>query len=186
MAKRDKETITLGSGKVFFKEVTDSMPNNDDLFKNENLLGHIKGGASLSYNFEVYEEKDDLEVVQKTIVTNEEVILGLGLITWNGNTLAAMIERCKVEEDSTNGKRTIKIGGDGNSQGNKYYAIGFKHEDKKDGNVTVVIKGKNRAGVTLAFAKESGTTVNPEFKAISQDTNGTLVVIEEEIDKTTE
>ena len=178
MAKRDKNTITLGSGKIYLKAYSETMPTVDDLCKDENLLGHIKGGAALEYTQEIYEEKDDLGLVSKIITTSEEAILKCGLITWNGETLKKLIERCDSAEAA--GKRTTKIGGAGNAQGG-YYAICFKHEDKTDGNVWILIKGRNTAGATLTFAVDEGTLVEPEFKAMPHDDAGTLVELIEEI-----
>jgi hypothetical protein len=74
----------------------------------------------------------------------------------------------------------VKIGGAGNAQG-AYYAICFLHEDKKDGNLWIIIKGRNTAGATLSFATDAGTAIEPEFKAIPHDTDGTLVELIEEI-----
>lgn len=181
MAKRDGKTITLGSGKVYLTPFADSMPTVDTLCVDDNLLGYIKGGASLEYAQETYEEKDDLGFVSKIITTSEEAILKLGLITWNGNTLKKLIDRCGVTEAA--GKRTTKIGGAGNAQGT-YYAICFMHEDKTDGNLWVLIKGTNTAGVTLTFATEDGTLLEPEFKALPHDDNGTLIELIEEIPST--
>ena len=178
MAKRDKNTITLGSGKIYLQAYSETMPTVDDLCKDENLLGHIKGGAALEYTQEIYEEKDDLGLVSKIITTSEEAILKCGLITWNGETLKKLIERCGSTEAA--GKRTTKIGGAGNAQGG-YYAICFKHEDKTDGNVWILIKGRNTAGATLTFAVDEGTLVEPEFKAMPHDDAGTLVELIEEI-----
>ena len=178
MAKRDKNTITLGSGKIYLQAYSETMPTVDDLCKDENLLGHIKGGAALEYTQEIYEEKDDLGLVSKIITTSEEAVLKCGLITWNGETLKKLIERCGSTEAA--GKRTTKIGGAGNAQGG-YYAICFKHEDKTDGNVWILIKGRNTAGATLTFAVDEGTLVEPEFKAMPHDDAGTLVELIEEI-----
>ena len=178
MAKRDKNTITLGSGKIYLQAYSESMPTVDALCVDENLLGHIKGGAALEYTQEIYEEKDDLGLVSKIITTSEEAVLKCGLITWNGETLKKLIERCGSTE--AEGKRTTKIGGAGNAQGG-YYAICFKHEDKTDGNVWILIKGRNTAGATLTFAVDEGTVVEPEFKAMPHDEAGTLVELIEEI-----
>ena len=178
MAKRDKETITLGSGQFYMIPFSDAMPTQADLFKAENLIGRTKGGAALEYTEETYEEKDDLGYVSKIITTAEEVILKGGLLTWNGETLQKLIDRCKVE--TVEGKRITKIGGAGNAQG-VYYAIGFHHVDKKDGDLWVMIKGRNTAGVSLTFASDSGTVVEPEFKALPHDENGTLVELIEEV-----
>lgn len=181
MAKRDKSTITLGSGKIYMLPFTDSMPTTETICVDENLLGYIKGGAALEYTEETYEEKDDLGYVSKIITTSEEAILRCGLLTWNGETLQKLIDRCKTTTAS--GKRTTKIGGAGNAQGG-YYAICFFHEDKTDGNLWIMIKGRNTAGATLTFAADEGTVVEPEFKAMPHDDNGTLIELVEEVPAT--
>ena len=178
MAKRDKNTITLGSGKLYLQTYSDTMPTVDTLCVDGNLLGYIKGGASLEYTQETYEEKDDLGYVSKIITTSEEAILKCGLLTWNGTTLKNIIDRCKSSEAA--GKRTTKIGGAGNAQGG-YYAICFYHEDLVDGNLWILIKGRNTAGATLTFSAEEGTVIEPEFKALPHDDEGTLVELIEEI-----
>lgn len=178
MAKRDKDTITLGSGKIYLQAFSASMPTVDTLCVESNLLGYIKGGASLEYTQETYEEKDDLGYVSKIITTNEEAVLKCGLLTWNGTTLKKLLDRCSSTEAS--GKRTTKIGGAGNAQGG-YYAICFHHEDKTGGDLWILIKGRNTAGATLTFATDAGTTVEPEFKALPHDSDGTLVELIEEI-----
>ena len=179
MAKRDKETITLGSGQFYLMPFADAMPAQEDLFKDENLLGRTKGGAALEYTEETTEEKDDLGYVSKVITTSEEVILKGGLVTWNGDSLKKLVDRCKSEV--SNGKRITKIGGAGNAQG-AYYAIGFHNVDKKTGDLWVMIKGRNTAGMTLTFAADEATVVEPEFKAMPHDEAGTLVELIEEID----
>lgn len=178
MAKRDKDTVTLGSGKIYLQTFSESMPTVDALCVESNLLGYIKGGASLEYTQETYEEKDDLGYVSKIITTNEEAVLKCGLLTWNGATLKKLLDRCSSTEAS--GKRTTKIGGAGNAQGG-YYAICFHHEDKTDGDLWILIKGRNTAGATLTFTTDAGTTVEPELKALPHDSDGTLVELIEEI-----
>lgn len=181
MPKRDKNTITLGSGRLYLLPYSDTLPTVDTLCVDANLLGYIKGGASLEYTQETYEEKDDLGYVSKIITTNEEAILKCGLITWNGETLKNLIDRCKTTTAS--GKRTTKIGGAGNAQGG-YYAICFHVVDKVDGDLWIVIKGRNTAGATLTFAADNGTVIEPEFKAMPHDDDGTLVELIEEIGTT--
>ena len=178
MAKRDNKTITLGSGKIYLKAFADAMPTVEELCTDDNLLGLIKGGASLEYTQETYEEKDDLGIVSKIITTSEEALLKCGLLTWNGDTLKKLVDRCG--STTASGKRTTKIGGAGNAQGG-YYAICFKHEDKVDGNLWILIKGLNTAGFTLTFAADEGTVVEPEFKALPHDDAGTLIELIEEI-----
>lgn len=184
MAKRDPENITLGSGKAYIAQYTEgAMPEHTAICTESNLLGYIQGGAELSYTEETHEEKDDLGFVSKVVTTSEEALLKLGLLTWNGNTLAKLADRCKVTEDKSKGTRTIHIGGAGNAQG-KEWVVCFFHEDKADGNLWVLVRGRNTAGFTLTFAVDAGTKIEPEFKALPQDDDGTLITIIEEIPTT--
>ena len=178
MSKRDKNVITLGSGKLYMEAFSSTMPTKDDVCVDANLAGYIKGGASLEYTEETYEEKDDLGYVSKIITTSEEALLKAGLLTWNGETLQKLIDHCK--STSASGLRTTKIGGKGNEQGG-YYAICFHHEDEIDGDVWVLIKGRNTAGVTIKFSPDEGSAIEPEFKAMPHDTDGTLIELIEEI-----
>ena len=178
MAKRAKDNITLGSGKLYMMEFTDAMPEVSAICVEENRVGYIKSGATLTYTEETYEERDDLGMVSKIITTSEEALLKCGLLTWNGDALQKLVDRATVTTAA--GKRTAKIGGAGNAQG-KYYAICFHHEDKTDGDMWVLIKGRNTAGFTITYGTETGTLIEPEFKALPHDTAGTLVELIEEI-----
>lgn len=177
MAKRSKDEITLGSGKVFVMPFTGTMPTVDSICTEENRLGYIKGGAELVYEGEMHEEKDDLGHVSKIITISETATLKLGLISWNGKTLTKLIDHCKTTD--ANGKRITKIGGAGNAQGG-YYAVCFWHHDPVGGDLWLLIVGRNTAGATLTFATDSGTVIEPEFTAMPQDEDGTLVQLIEE------
>lgn len=182
MAKRDKKTITIGSALPYLIPYTDTVPTVEEICVAENLLGYIKSGAAVEYTEETYEEKDDLGYVSKIITTDEEALVKMGLVTWNGTTLQSLIDRCKVTEEG--GKRITKIGGAGNAQG-KYYVLCLHHVDKKDGDLWIMIVGRNTAGATLTLAKDEGTLVEPEFKAMPHDEDGTLLQLIEELDTTT-
>lgn len=184
MAKRDKDTVYIGSAKAYMMVHSDTMPTKDTLFVPENQVGKIKGGAAVEYTEETYEEKDDLGLVSKIITIDESALMKMGWITWNGLMLQKIIDRCAVLDDHATGLRHVKIGGAGNAQG-KYYAVGLHHEDKTDGDLWVIIKGRNTAGATLTLAKDAGSLIEPEFKAMPQDEKGTLIELIEEITKGT-
>lgn len=179
MAKRSKENITLGSGIPYIMAYSGSIPTIEEICTESNKLGYCKGGAELSYTEETYEEKDDLGYVSKVITTSEEALLKLGLLTWNGETMKYLADRCKVTEDNSAHTRTIHIGGAGNAQGSDW-VVCFKHEDKIDGNLYVLIRGRNNVGFTLTLAADAGTVIEPEFKALPQDDSGTLITLIEE------
>lgn len=178
MGKRDNKTITIGSALPYLIPYADTVPTIDEICQEKNLLGYIKSGAAVEYTEETHVEKDDLGRVQKIVAIDEELIVKMGMITWNGNTLATLIDRCKVEEKD--GKRITKIGGAGNAK-NQYYVLCLHHVDPVDGDLWVLIVGRNTAGATLAFATDEGTMVEPEFKALPQDEDGTLCQLFEEI-----
>lgn len=174
-----KESIVLGSGKVYIAEFTGEIPNDVTLEVEKNLLGLIQGGASISYNPSFYEAKDDLGLVSKKFITNEEAILKSGIMTWNGKTLQKLCSTARVQETTPDGNtRTVKIGGAGNYDGKKYI-IRFVHKDAVDGDIRVTIVGSNEAGLELAFAKDKETVINAEFKAQPQDSEGTLILYTE-------
>lgn len=173
------ERIVLGSGKTYICEFAGgALPDDATIETSDNLLGLIQGGASVEYSASFYETKDDLGLVKKIILTDEEVKFLTGIMTWNGSTLKKLCSTARVTE--TAGKRTVKIGGISNSDG-KNYLLRFVHEDKADGDIRVTIYGKNKSGFTLAFTKDKETVINAEFSAMTIDEEGTLLIFEEEI-----
>lgn len=173
------EKIVLGSGKLYVAEfVADTIPTDAVLEVSGNLLGLIQGGATLEYKPKFYEASDDLGLMTKTVITEEEVSLKSGLMTWNGNTLKKICSTARVIEAA--GKRTVKIGGPGNQDGKKY-VIRFLHEDKVDGDIRVTIVGNNQAGFAFKFLKDKETVVDVEFIAAPMDAEGTKIIFEEDI-----
>lgn len=175
--------IVLGSGKMYITEATFTggtvtIPDNATIEVADNLIGYIQGGATLSYTPSFYEAKDDLGIVSKRFITEEEAVLKSGIMTWNGDTLKKLCSTATVTTESA--KRVVKIGGASNFDG-KSYIIHFVHEDEVDGDIRVTIVGSNEAGFEIAFAKDKETVINAEFKAQPHDTNGTLIVYEEEV-----
>ena len=100
-------------------------------------------------------------------------------MTWCGLTLEKLCQTARVTE--AGGKRTVKIGGVGNATGKKYL-LRFVHKDDQDGDIRVTVVGNNQAGFTIAFAKDSETVIDAEFKAQPMDKEGTLILYEEEME----
>lgn len=179
----NKESIVLGSGDLYcteFMGADKELPTNEELEKEENRLGHIKGGAEIEYKPEFYEAKDDMGKVSKVITTEEEVTLKSGIMTWCGTTIEKLCQTARVTEK--NGKRIVKVGGMGNATGKKYL-LRFVHKDTEDGNIRITIVGNNQAGFVIAFAKDTETVIDAEFKAQPMDKEGTLILYEEDMDK---
>lgn len=169
------DRIVLGSGKLYVTTFTDKIPTDAELEVKENIIGYIQGGASLSYKPTFYEAKDDLGLVVKKIVTEEEATLTSGIMTWNGETLKKLCATARTDDKGESGQtvKTVKIGGIDNYNGESY-VIRFVHKDS-DGVIRITIRGTNEAGFEIAFAKDKETVINAEFKALPMDNEGTLI-----------
>ena len=169
------EKIVLGSGKLYIDEFTGTIPEDSVIEVEEKLLGLIQGGATLTYTPTLYEAKDDLGLVVKKIVTEEEATLTSGIMTWNGETLKKLCATARTDEKGESGQtvKTVKIGGIDNYNGESY-VIRFVHKDS-DGVIRITIRGTNEAGFEIAFAKDKETVINAEFKALPMDNEGTLI-----------
>lgn len=179
----DRESIVLGSGDLYcteFEGTDKAIPEDTTIETEDNRLGHIKGGASIEYKPSFYEAKDDMGKVSKVIITEEEATLKSGIMTWCGLTLGKLCQTARVTEDTSKKKRVVKIGGIGNATGKKYL-LRFVHKDTEDGDIRVTIVGNNQAGFTIAFAKDSETVIDAEFKAQPMDKEGTLILYEEDM-----
>lgn len=172
------DKIVLGSGKLYIDEFTGTLPADAEIEAEGKLLGYIQGGATLNYTPTFYEAKDDLGIVSKKIITEEEAVLKSGVMTWNGTTLKKLTPTARVTEDTAKKTRTVKIGGLSHNDGKKY-VLHFVHEDKADGDIRITIVGSNEAGLELTFAKDKETVINAEFKAQPHDKDGTLILFKE-------
>lgn len=167
---------TLGSGHLHIQEYSGALPASwDDFFSStENLIGRIKGGASIEYTTKKYEDEDDLGYVVIEDITKEKVILKSGVMTWDGNVLAKLGTTVRVTT-GTDGMTTVKLGGLAN-QTNTRWVIGFEHKDR---NLRVIIVGRNTEGFTFDFKQDSATVIDCQFRAEASDSEGTLVIMQD-------
>ena len=168
--------IVLGSGKLYCVEFTNTIPEDATIETDDNLLGLISGGATLTYEPEFYTAQDDLGIAVKKMITKETATLKSGIMTWNGDTLAKLCSTAVQSNDGTS--KVVKIGGVGNYDG-KQYVLHFVHHDAKDGDIKITIVGSNEAGFEIAFTKDEETVIDAEFTAFPQDDKGTLITYKE-------
>lgn len=179
-----EKKIVLGSGKLYYQSIQGDagsylIPSDTEIEQDTAILGWIKGGATLEYTPEFYSTKDDLGMVSKKILVSEEVILKSGIMTWNSNVLTTLVSTSRFERSEDQKTNTVKIGGIDNYQDEKYL-LRFVHKDKSDGStIRITIIGSNESGLEIAFANDSETVINAEFKAVPHDTQGTLVIYSE-------
>ena len=178
--------IVLGSGKLYYQSISGDatsylIPSDTEIEQEAAILGWIKGGATLEYTPEFYSTKDDLGMVSKKILVNEEVVLKSGIMTWNSNVLTTLVSTSRFSKSEDQKTNTVKIGGIDNYQDEKYL-LRFVHKDKSDGStIRITIIGSNESGLEIAFADDSETVINADFKAVPHDTQGTLVIYSETV-----
>ena len=160
--------IVLGSGKLYIAKLTDETFDLSTIAVAGNQVGLIQGGASL----------DDLCQVYKRFITSEEATLKSGILTWNLEALNKIIGNKNYT--TTTAKNTLKLGGNG-AREMEQFAVVFVHTKSDGKDIRVGIVGTNEAGLSLAFTADKETVVDAEFKAIGHDDNGTLVIIEEDL-----
>jgi len=174
------ENIILGSGKLYIVDydATTGIPEDTEFEVAANRLGLIKGGATLEYKPEEYEIKDDLFEINKRFVISEETTFKSGIMTWDINSLKNLIAAGSYEDDTTNHKRVIKLGGNG-AREMKKYALRFVHSEGNGNTFRVTMVATASAGLSLAFNPDSESTIDAEFKALSHGSEGTQVILEE-------
>lgn len=173
-----KKRIVLGSGSLYRTDFSGELPELATICTEENRFSHIKNGATLEYSKETVTEKDDLGLVQKTVIQSEDATLKCGLMTFTAETLKYLIETARSSE-TEDGKILAKIGGIDNSDDTSYVWC-FHHKDKKDGDIWVLIVGRNNTGVTLEYKPDGATVIDAEIKAEPCDNEGTLIYYYEE------
>lgn len=174
---RDQKTAVLGSGHNYILPYTGTIPTPAQIVAQcvpEKRFGTTYSGATLTYTVETHEESDDMGFVVANILTKEEVKLKLGAFSWNLDMLTKLASTARVVDDGA--LRVARLGGLDNDSGANHLVV-FEHVDKKQGNMYIVIVGSNSNGLSMAFAKDNVTKLEPEFKAVPQDDDGTLVMI---------
>jgi len=165
----------LGSGDLYLV-VADTIPTDEVFEVAANKIGHISGGATLTYESENYEVVDDYNKVLGRMITKEDVSFKTGILTWDLSVLNKVVASITYTAGTAGSTPdTIKIGGQ-SSNGMKKVCVRFIHTTVDNKKLKVTLIGNNEAGFELNFAKDKETIIDAEFKALSQ-TDGTLVEI---------
>ena len=119
----EKEQIILGSGNVHIETFSGTVPDPTEFCKETNRMAYISGGATLEYKPSYYTAKDDSGKKSKTVMTEEEVTLKTGIMTFNSQVFKQMCDTARVSEFTGKNKKTykrVKFGGISNQRREKY------------------------------------------------------------------
>lgn len=176
----NNERIILGSGDLYMVDFTGEIPDDAAIEVDDNRAGNIKGGATLEYSQTTQTVKDDQGRVNKTILTGEDVKMKTGMITWDKEWMQMVMSTARVDDTTKAGHRIFKIGGLKN-RNKKKSLFRFVHTREDGTKLRVTLTGKNTSTVSLAFTNENPTQVDAEITAGNLDTDGTLVIIDDEL-----
>lgn len=181
----NSEEIILGSGDLYIMDFTGEIPEDTAIEKDENRAGNIKGGATLEYSIESQTVQDDKGRVKKTIITKETVLFKTGLMTWIKKFMQAIIQTARIDETTKEGHRVYKLGGLANLNKTRYLWR-FVHTRDDGRKLRITVTGKNTGTISLAFQPENETVVDAEITADTLDSAGTLVILDDEMLKSTQ
>lgn len=167
--------IPVGSGYIYETAFSGNIPEDNIIEIEINKLGYIEKGATLTYKATFKKFKDDMGRVARNVLTEEDVTFKFGLISWVYSKLNKLCSTCRITEKD--GGRTIKIGGIGNDDGLKHL-FRFVHPDKQLGDVRITIVGTNTGGLSLKYAVDDSSNIEPEISAEPSDDEGTLVLLD--------
>lgn len=170
--------IPIGSGHIFHTEFTGAIPEDSVIETEANRLGYVEKGGELDYKPTYKTFKDDLGLIQRTALTAEEATLKASLIAWSMSDFNVFASTARVMESA--GRRTIKIGGVGNSDG-KIHLFRFLHPDAQYGDVRLTVVGTQSGGFTLGFKPEDSGNMDLEITAQPSDSEGTLILVDEKV-----
>lgn len=172
--------IVLGSGELYIAayDADVGIPADGALEVEENLMGYIKGGASVEYKPTEYEVFDDSYAVHSRFITSEEVTFKSGILTWNVETLQKLIAKGTYASDAGAGTRTLSLGGK-SARLMDEYVIRFVHTYSDSNKLRITLVGTASNGFTLAFAPDKETVIDAEFKAKAQGEAGVQLIIQD-------
>lgn len=176
------QEVKLGSGNLYAVAYTGAIPDHATIEIDANLLGRIQKGAVLEYKPSTKAVKDDSGAVNKEFITAEESSLKSGVLTWCMDTLNKLTASGRYSESVVNGVNvaTLKIGGRAGRALSKY-VLRFTHTKENGYKFRCTIVGTAAKGFKLEFKPEDPTVIDAEFSAVSHDSEGTLVILEEEL-----
>ena len=172
MATKD---MLLGSGDLYIMAYEGSIPADGTIESSENMIGGIKGGATISYTPTIYSVSDDMRRMKKSLITAEEATFKTGYLSFDLGEIAQIALGSHLE--SYAGKSTLAVGG---GQTITEYLLRFVHTMGNGKKVRVSMIGTPVSGFELAFSPENESVINAEFSAVPMNAQGHLFTIEVE------
>lgn len=174
MATKD---MLLGSGDLYIMAYGGTIPENTTIEVAGNMIGGIKGGATVSYTPTIYSVSDDMRRMKKSLITAEEATFKTGYLSFDLGEIAKIALGSTLQETYSGTKSTLSVGG---GQTISEYLLRFVHTMGNGKKVRITMIGTPVSGFELAFSPENESVINAEFSAVPMNAQGNLFTIEVE------
>ena len=174
MATKD---MLLGSGDLYIMAYTGQIPEDGTIETEGNMIGGIKGGATISYTPTIYSVSDDMRRIKKSLITAEEATFKTGYLSFDLGEIAKIALGSTLQSSYSGTKSTLSVGG---GQTISEYVLRFVHTMGNGKKVRVSMIGTPVSGFELAFSPENESVINAEFSAVPMNNKGHLFTIEVE------
>ena len=173
MATKD---MLLGSGDLYIMAYSGGdFPADGTIETSANMIGGIKGGATVSYTPTIYSVSDDMRRMKKSLITAEEATFKTGYLSFDLGEIAQIALGSHL--DTYGAKSTLAVGG---GQTITEYLLRFVHTMGNGKKVRVSMIGTPVSGFELAFSPENESVINAEFSAVPMNAQGHLFTIDVE------
>ena len=173
MATKD---MLLGSGDLYIMAYSGGgIPEDATIETSDNMVGGIKGGATVSYTPTIYSVSDDMRRMKKSLITAEEATFKTGLLSFDLGEIAKIALGSSLQSSYSGTKSTLSVGG---GQTITEYVLRFVHTMGNGKKVRVSMIGTPVSGFELAFSPENESVINAEFSAVPMNAQGQLFTIE--------
>jgi hypothetical protein len=176
------EQVVMGAGRWYLKPYAagDEL-NLEELCVEANLLGYTQGGATVTYTPTTYTIEDDIGMVKRTFMTTANARMKTGLLTFDIESLAALLSVGQLTQNTEGNKTVLKLGG-GRAE-LKRFMVAFEYEkDAEKGlYIRVGMIATNTAAMEFAFTKEKETVPDIEFTGGTNGKDDVILTFEEDI-----
>ena len=175
MATKD---MLLGSGDLYIMAYSGGgIPEDATIETSANMIGGIKGGATVSYTPTIYSVSDDMRRMKKSLITAEEATFKTGYLSFDLGEIAQIALGSSLQSSYSGNKSTLSVGG---GQTITEYVLRFVHTMGNGKKVRVSMIGTPVSGFELAFSPENESVINAEFSAVPMNAEGHLFTIDVE------
>ncbi|WP_027725429.1 hypothetical protein [Tuberibacillus calidus] len=173
------QEILFGTGELYI--IPDGVDVKTSTEEEWIKVGESNGEATLKIEYDFTDVRGGVNnQILGSFLTSETVTFNAGIVTYDLSVLQELLAGY-YNEDTTNGKRTLGIGGKKTVPVKRLRFVHFKEDGYK---LTMdMFRAQNRSGLEWTFKSDENTAFEFEFTLLADPTkqNGNIVLITEEM-----